>query len=142
MIYLPDTNVFSAYLSGKSKPLTDRMTSAFAAGELRLSVMVLAELEFGAEKARQKLGETKFIRRVEQLRKEIELEPIGVSFPQCCAKVRAGLEAEGKKIGDRDTIIAAHALSLGATMVTANVSEFSRIPGLVVENWELEAPVA
>jgi tRNA(fMet)-specific endonuclease VapC len=142
MIYLPDTNVFSAYLSGKSKPLTGRMTSAFTAGELRLSVMVLAELEFGAERARQKLGETKFIRRVEQLRKEIESEPIGVSFPQCYAKVRAGLEAEGKKIGDRDTIIAAHALSLGATMVTANVSEFSRIPGLVVENWELEAPAA
>jgi tRNA(fMet)-specific endonuclease VapC len=142
MIYLPNTNVFSAYLSGKSKPLTDRMASAFAAGELRLSVMVLAELEFGAEKARQKLGETKFIRRVEQLRREIEVEPIGFSFPQCYAKVRAGLEAEGKKIGDRDTIIAAHALSLGATMVTANFSEFSRIPGLVVENWELEAPAA
>jgi len=102
--------------------------------------MVLAELEFGAEKARQKVGETKFVRRVEQLRKQIELEPLGLSFPQCYAKVRAGLEAEGKKIGDRDTIIASHALSLGATMVTANVSEFSRIPGLVVENWELEAP--
>ena len=139
MIYLPDTNVFSAYLSGRSKQLNDRMSSAFAAGDLRLSVMVLAELEFGAEKARKKIGETKFVRRVEQLRKQIELEPLGLSFPQCYAKVRAGLEAEGKKIGDRDTIIASHALSLGATMVTANVSEFSRIPGLVVENWEREA---
>jgi tRNA(fMet)-specific endonuclease VapC len=142
MIYLPDTNVFSAYLSGRSKPLTDRMTSAFAAGELRLSVMVLAELEFGAEKARQKLGETKFVRRVEQLRKQLDLEPIGSSFPQCYATVRAGLEIEGKKIGDRDTIIAAHALSLGATMVTANVGEFSRIPGLNVENWEMESDTA
>jgi tRNA(fMet)-specific endonuclease VapC len=142
MTYVPDTNAFSAYLAGRSKTLTDRMAAAFAAGELRLSVMVLAELEFGAEKARQKLGETKFIRRVEQLRKQIELEPLGLAFPQCYAKVRAGLEAEGKKIGDRDTIIAAHALSLGATMVTANVSECARIPGLIVENWELEAPSA
>jgi tRNA(fMet)-specific endonuclease VapC len=138
MIYLPDTNVFSAYLSGRSKPLTERMTSAFAAGELRLSVMVLAELEFGAEKARQKLGETKFVRRVEQLRKQLELEPIGGSFPQCYATVRTALEDEGKKIGDRDTIIAAHALSIGATMVTANVGEFSRVPGINVENWEIE----
>jgi predicted nucleic acid-binding protein len=97
MIYLPDTNVFSAYLSGRSKPLTDRMTLAFAAGELRLSVMVLAELELGAEKARHELGETKFIRRVEQLRKQIELEPFGLSFPKFYAKVRTGLEAEGKK---------------------------------------------
>jgi tRNA(fMet)-specific endonuclease VapC len=136
MIYLPDTNAFSSYLSGRSKPLTDRMTSAFAAGELRLSVMVLAELEFGAEKARQKLGETKFVHRVEQLRKQLDLEPIGSSFPQCYAAVRTVLEAEGKKIGDRDTIIAAHALSIGATMVTANVGEFSRVPGISVENWE------
>jgi tRNA(fMet)-specific endonuclease VapC len=133
MIYLPDTNAFSAYLS---KPLTERMSSAFAAGELRLSVMVLAELEFGAEKARQTLGESKFVRRVEQLRKQLDLEPIGNLFPRCYATVRTGLEAEGKKIGDRDTIIAAHALSLGATMVTANLGEFSRIPGLNVENWE------
>ena len=43
--------------------------------------------------------------------------------------------AEGRKIGDRDTIIATHALSLGATMVTANIGEFSRIPGLNIENW-------
>jgi tRNA(fMet)-specific endonuclease VapC len=136
MIYLPDTNAFSAYLSGRSKPLTERMSSAFAAGELRLSVMVLAELEFGAEKARQTLGESKFVRRVEQLRKQLDLEPIGNLFPRCYATVRTGLEAEGKKIGDRDTIIAAHALSLGATMVTANLGEFSRIPGLNVENWE------
>lgn len=98
--------------------------------------MVLAELEFGAEKARQTLGESKFVRRVEQLRKQLDLEPIGNLFPRCYATVRTGLEAEGKKIGDRDTIIAAHALSLGATMVTANLGEFSRIPGLNVENWE------
>jgi tRNA(fMet)-specific endonuclease VapC len=139
MIYLPDTNVFSSYLSGRSKILTDRLALAFAAGELRLSVMVLAELEFGAEKARQKLGETKFVRRVEQLRKQLDLEPIGSSFPQCYATVRTALEAEGKKIGDRDMIIAAHALSIGATMVTANIGEFSRVPGIKVENWERES---
>jgi len=136
MIYLPDTNAFSAYLAGRSESLTARMAAAFSTGELRLSVMVLAELEFGAEKARRQLGETRFVRRVEQLRKQIEMEPIGESFPQCYAKVRNGLEGEGRKIGDRDTIIAAHALSLGATMVTANVDEFARIPGLTVENWD------
>jgi tRNA(fMet)-specific endonuclease VapC len=138
MIFLPDTNAFSAYLAGPSMPLTKRMVAAFAAGELRLSVMVLAELEFGAEKARHQRGETKFIRRVEQLRRQIEPEAIGASFPQHYAKIRTGLERQGRKIGDRDTIIAAHALSLGATLVTANVGEFSRIPGLNVENWELE----
>ena len=138
MIYLPDTNAFSAYLAGRSKPLTERMMAAFTAGELRLSVMVMAELEFGAEKAGANLGETKFTRRVADLRKQIEVEPIGADFPRFYARVRTSLEAGGRKIGDRDTIIAAHAISLGAVMVTANIKEFVRVPGLTVENWQLE----
>jgi tRNA(fMet)-specific endonuclease VapC len=137
MIYLPDTNAFSAFLAGRSKSLAERMTAAFADGELRLSVMVMSELEFGAEKARIQLGETKFARRLGEFRKQIEVEPLGPSFPKFYARVRTTLEEAGRKIGDRDTIIAAHALSLGAVMVTANVDEFSRVSGLVVENWQL-----
>lgn len=136
MIYLPDTNAFSAYLAGRSPPLTQRMLAAFKAGELRLSVMVLSELAFGAEKVRAKLGDTKFARRIDLLRKQIDLEPLGRDFPDQYAKVRTHLESTGWKIGDRDTIIAAHALTLGAVMVTRNMHEFSRVPGLVVENWE------
>lgn len=139
MTYLPDTNAFSAYLRGRSEPLTRRMVSAFAAGELRLSVMVLSELTFGAEKARAELGDSRFIRRVEMLRRQLPVEPIGADFPEQYAKVRTNLERAGRKIGDRDTIIAAHTLALGAVMVTANVGEYSRVPGLKVENWELEA---
>lgn len=136
MIYLPDTNAFSAYLAGRSPPLTQRMLAAFKAGELRLSVMVFSELAFGAEKVRVKLGDTKFARRVDLLRKQMEPEPLGKDFPNHYAKVRAHLESTGWKIGDRDTIIAAHALTLGAVMVTPNLDEFSRVPGLIVENWE------
>src|SRR5258708_916525 len=106
MIYLPDTNAFSAYLAGHSPLLTERMRLAFAAGELRLSVMVLAELSFGAEKIRVKLGDTKFARRVNALRKQLEFEPLGEHFPDHYAAVRVHLESAGRKIGDRDTIIA------------------------------------
>jgi tRNA(fMet)-specific endonuclease VapC len=112
------------------------MQVAFVAGELRLSVMVLAELAFGAEKIRASLGETKFARRVDALRKQVEIELLGNDFPDHYAKVRVQLERTGWKIGDRDTIIAAHALALGAVMVTRNVDEFARVPGLKVENWE------
>ncbi len=136
MIYLPDTNAFSAYLAGKSPSLTGRMQDEFAAGSLRLSVMVLAELEFGAEKARRQLGSTRFIGRVQRLRAQLEVEPLGLEFPAVYARVRAELEAAGMKIGDRDTIIAAHALVLGATLVTRNHTEFTRVPGLRVESWE------
>lgn len=137
MIYLPDTNAFSAYLAGRSPPLTERMRLAFAAGELRLSMIVLAELTFGAEKIRAKLGDTKFTRRVDVLRKQLDVEPLLESFAKHYAVVRLHLETAGRKIGDRDTIIAAHALSMGAVMVTRNVGEFERVPGLKVENWEL-----
>ncbi len=137
MIYLPDTKAFSAYyLAGRSPPLTERMRLACAAGELRLSVVVLAELTFGAEKIRTKLGDTKFTRRVEALRKQLEVEPLGERFAEHYAAVRLHLESAGQKIGDRDTIIAAHALSIGAVMVTRNLGEFERVPGLKVENWE------
>lgn len=136
MIYLPDTNAFSAYLSGKSASLSARMQSEFAAGSLRLSVMVMAELEFGAEKARLQSGTTRFVRRVESLRAQLEVAPLGPDFPRVYAGVRARLESSGMKIGDRDTIIATHALLLEATLVTRNLAEFSRIPGLRLENWE------
>ena len=136
MIYLPDTNAFSAYLAGRSPALTERMQAEFAAGSLRLSVMVMAELEFGAEKARLQLGTTRFVRRVELLRAQLEVEPLGPEFPRRYARVRALLESAGHKIGDRDTIIATHALILGATLVTRNRDEFSRVPGLPVEDWE------
>ena len=136
MIFLPDTNAFSSFLSGRSPGLADRMRAEFAAGSLRLSVMVLAELEFGAEKARLQLGTTKFVRRVDTLRAQLEVVPLGADFPRSYARVRAMLELGGHKIGDRDTIIAAHALSLGATLVTRNQREFSRVTGLLVENWE------
>ncbi len=136
MIFLPDTNVFSTYLAGRSESLAERMRTEFAAGTLRLSFMVIAELEFGGEKARVQFGTTKFARRVDALRLQLEVDPPGPEFPRCSTKVRSQLEKAGCKIGDRDTIIAAHALALGAVLVTRNGGEFSRVQGLAAENWE------
>jgi tRNA(fMet)-specific endonuclease VapC len=95
-------------------------------------------LSFGAEKMRAKVGDTKFTRRVDALRKQLEVEPLQEPFAKHYAAVRLHLETAGRKIGDRDTIIAAHALSMGAVMVTRNVGELERVPGLKVENWELD----
>jgi tRNA(fMet)-specific endonuclease VapC len=98
--------------------------------------MVMAGLEFGAEQSRATLGETKFSQRVAELRRRLEVAPLGAGFPQCYARVRSSLEAAGQKIGDRDTRIAAPALSLDAVLVTANVTEFARVSWLTVENWQ------
>jgi tRNA(fMet)-specific endonuclease VapC len=51
------------------------------------------------------------------------------------AELRAGLERKGRPIGANDMLIAAHALALGATLVTDNVREFSRVESLSIENW-------
>jgi len=134
--YLADSNAFSGYLRGKNPNLVARMRAAIEVGELRLSVMVLAELEFGARKAVRTLGTTHFVERVEQLKDAFQVDPLGAEFSSAYALVRDALEAEGQKIGDRDTIIAAHALSLGAVVVSRNMREFARVPGLRVENWE------
>jgi len=134
--YLADSNAFSGYLRGKNPNLVARMRAAIEVGELRLSVMVLAELEFGARKAVRTLGTTHFVERVEQLKVAFQVDPLGAEFSTAYAQIRDTLESEGQKIGDRDTIIAAHALSLGAVLVSRNVREFARVPGLKVENWE------
>ena len=63
---------------------------------------------------------------------------MGAEFSRAYAQVQDTLEAEGQKIGDRDKIIAAHALGLGAVLVSRNMREFARVPGLSVENWETQ----
>ena len=136
MIYLPDSNVFSAYFRGASAALGAKLEEGFAAQRLRLSVMVLAELQFGAWKAERTLQTRRFTQRVEALTALLPPAALGPHFPRHYAEVRFTLEHLGQKIGDRDTIIAAHALALDAILITRNEREFRRVPGLHVENWE------
>jgi len=130
MTYLPDTNAVSAYMRGDSPKLNAKMAEAF--GELCLSVIVLAEREFGVTKgtnahARLKLAE---------LAQSLPVEPFTRDDSTHYAAIRHDLESRGDGIGPMDTLIAAQALRLGATVITRNVREFSRVPGLRVENWQ------
>ena len=130
MLYLPDTNAISAYMRGGNPKLSQKMQDNF--GELCLSVIVLAEREFGVTKgtsaqARLKLAE---------LAQTIPIEPFTKDDSTHYAAIRHDLEAKGIGIGPMDTLIAAQALRLGATVITRNVDEFSRVPGLKVENWQ------
>jgi tRNA(fMet)-specific endonuclease VapC len=131
VIYVPDTNALSAYLRGDSKELIGRMQSEFL--RLRLSVVVVAEREFGfvhgAAAAKQRP-------RFEALLELIPVEPLTLEDAMLYAKIRSGLEKKGQGIGPMDTLIAAQAVRLGATLVTRNLREFSRVPGLKVENWQ------
>lgn len=129
MTYLPDTNAISAYMRGDNAKLVERMQAHF--GELYLSVIVLAEREFGVTKgtsahARLKLAE---------LAQTLPVESFTRDDCMHYAAIRHDLEARGMGIGPMDTLIAAQALRLGATLVTRNLGEFRRVSGLKVENW-------
>jgi tRNA(fMet)-specific endonuclease VapC len=130
MIYLPDTNAVSAYMRGDNLKLVAKMKDSF--GQLCLSVIVLAEREFGVTKgsnasARLKLAE---------LAQTLPVEPFTRDDCTHYAAIRHDLEVRGAGIGPMDTLIAAQALRLGATVVTRNVREFERVDGLKVENWQ------
>jgi tRNA(fMet)-specific endonuclease VapC len=74
-------------------------------------------------------------RQVEDLLGEIELLPFDVPADADYGAIRSDLEAAGMVIGGNDMLIAAHALAVGATLVTGNTGEFKRVRGLKVENW-------
>ncbi len=95
------------------------------------SVIVAAELRHGCAKK----GSPRLLRRVEDFLSEVPVLPFDVPADHECGAIRAELEAAGRPIGSNDLLIAAHARALAATVVTANVGEFRRVPGMNVENW-------
>jgi tRNA(fMet)-specific endonuclease VapC len=66
---------------------------------------------------------------------EIDVLPFDVPADSEYGGIRSDLEAAGRPIGANDLFIAAHACAVGATVVTANATEFKRVRGLKVENW-------
>lgn len=130
MIYLPDTNAVSAYMRGDNPGLVAKMQEHF--GELCLSVIVLAEREFGVTKGTNAHARL----RLAELAQTIPVETFTRDDCTHYAAIRHDLESRGQGIGPMDTLIAAQALRLGATVVTRNVREFGRVAGLKVENWQ------
>ncbi len=124
-----DTNIVCELIRN---PAGRAAQCARAAGDaVCISVIVAAELRYGCAKERS----PQLLRRVEDFLAEVPVQPFDVPADGSYGVMRAGLEAIGRPIGSNDLLIAAHAQALGATVVTANVGEFQRIPGLNVENW-------
>ena len=105
--------------------------------EVALFAIMLAELRFGiAANQRRAVN----LATLELFLATFEIVPFNARPPppptaRYVRSLRAYLQARGTPIGPLDTLIAAHALALGATVVTHNVREFDRVPGLTVENW-------
>jgi tRNA(fMet)-specific endonuclease VapC len=128
--YLLDTNILSELIRDPRGAVARRIESV---GEDRVctSIVVAAELRFGAEKS----GSAKLADRVDLLLSALEVLPLEPPADRHYAKIREHLARRGTPIGPNDLLIAAHALAMGLTVVTANAGEFPRVPGLRVENW-------
>ena len=131
-----DTNVLSEIMRNPRCRATDRIEAA-GADAVCTSAVVVAELRCGAEKR----GSARLMRRVEELLSDLPVLSFSVPGNLHYGRLRADLERRGTPIGSNDLIIAAQALQLDATLVTANLAEFDRIPALRVENWLWAAAV-
>ena len=128
--YLLDTNIISELVRNPHGNIKDQIARV---GEETVctSIIVSSELRFGAEKkASQKLSF-----QLETILSTIEILPFEEPADRQYATIRNYLEKAGTPIGPNDMLIAAQATSLGLILVTANFQEFSRVPGLAVENW-------
>lgn len=128
--YLLDTNILSDLIRRPQGRIADRLADV---GEDRVvtSIVVACELRYGAAKR----GSTRLTRQVEAVLGAIAVLPLEPGMDRHYAAIRAALEKLGTPIGANDLLIAAHARTLRAVWVTANLAEFSRVPGLKVENW-------
>jgi len=129
-LYLLDTNILIAALKGQ--PSVRQRLETLPLSSLRLSAVVLGELEFGAEKSTQSERNRARLAAIAQRLSWVGLD---VETTRQYGRIRALLERQGTPIGANDTWIAAQALAIKATLVTDNVREFARVPDLVLENW-------
>ena len=131
MRYLLDTNT-CIYVIKRSPPQVYKRLRKLSIGDVGISAITFCELQFGVTNSskpeKNQLALTEFLAPLEVL-----------DFPSAAAvtfgEVRLRLKRAGTPIGSYDLLIAAHALEQGLTLVTNNLKEFKRVPGLELENW-------
>lgn len=126
-----DTDICIDIIRKRPRSVLDRLKD-HAVGEIGISTVTLAELEYGASAssspARNREALAQFV-------SPLEIAPFDRPATAVYGRVRAALARSGRMIGALDLLIAAHAISLGVRLVTHNSREFSRMPGLTIEDW-------
>jgi len=129
--YLLDTNILSDLIKNPRGVVAERMLSSGLEIYCCTSIIVACELRYGAAKKQS----PKLSYNAEQVLNSLPILPLEETVDKVYAEIRVNLEGRGLPIGQHDLLIAAHALSLGLTVVTANEREFTRVENLTVENW-------
>lgn len=129
-MYLLDTNIVSHFIKNPAGHIGRRIAT-LGDEAVTTSIVVTAELRFGVERKQSLRLRT----QVDDALNNIAVVPLGDGVDRHYGRLRADLERRGRPIGALDMLIAAHALALGAALVTDNVREFERVEGLQIENW-------
>jgi tRNA(fMet)-specific endonuclease VapC len=127
--YMLDTDSVSFALRGQGR-VAERILER-RPSELCVSAITLAELRYGADLA----GSRKLHKLIDAFVSGVVVEPFDDQAAARFGEVAAALRRGGTPIGGFDTLIAAHALVTGATLVTANAKHFGRVAGLASESW-------
>ncbi len=129
-MWMLDTDTCSYILRAYSSKVMARLDSV-PRDSVAISAVVAAELRFGAERVKSR----KLTALVDAWLEMFAIDAWDDAAARSYAKIRAALEAKGKPIGNLDLLIAAHAVSRRATLVTNNTRHFSQVPGLKLDNW-------
>lgn len=125
-----DTNIVSELARNPQGPVSERIAEV-GPDAICVSIVVAAELLSGCVKK----GSAKLSAQIDAILESMQVLALDMPADAEYGRIRDELESAGTPVGPNDMLIAAHALALGAVIVTANVGEFSRIRGLSVESW-------
>ena len=129
-MWMLDTDTCSYILREYSPNVLARL-DAVPRSSVAISAIVAAELRFGAERVKSR----RLIAMVDAWLDLFAVEAWDDDAARAYAKVRTALEVKGKPIGNLDLLIAAHAVSRRAKLVTNNTRHFAQVPGLKIEHW-------
>ena len=137
MLYMLDTNICSYIIRNKPQSIKAKLQEVEQNHTVALSSIVVSELLYGATKK----DSPKLMRIVSAFIDNFIIYDYSKVSAQSYANIRTDLEKKGQIIGANDLLIASHALSLGAVLVTNNTREFERVKKLVLEDWSLGLPL-
>jgi len=135
MKYVLDTNTLSFAMGGESSVL-ERLLAHDRAAVL-LPQPVIAEIEYGLARLPESRKKHRLLQRFQVFLGEMQRVPWTDQVSRAFGQVKAALEQRGARLEDFDVAVAAHALALGAILVTDNLEHMERVPDLQLENWRV-----